>query len=166
MSLERTLARVEAELQAGELMSALGRLRGLRGTYPQNLEVRDRLAEVYRRVGDPVQAGRWAYLAEHRLPDETAAFERAFGRDPVRLMGALRWSGSEDDAATEIARQRLTEVRTRAERHAGRKLMWERPHLVQHQTSGWVGCLAFALIVLFFAGVFLVGLVTIVGSFT
>ncbi|MGN6243604.1 MAG: DUF6584 family protein [Motilibacteraceae bacterium] len=126
MPVERTLARVEEDLAAGRRLLARQRLRGLIGSMPQRLDVRERLAEVYRLDGDLQQAGRWSYLARERNPEEVAAFERAF-RDPVRLMRALEWRGSEEDATDDVARERLREVRARAEAKAKRKVGWEKP---------------------------------------
>ena len=77
--------------------------------------------------GDPVEAGRWSYLSEHRDAKEQKAFESAYARDPLLLMAALCWRGTEDDAATDEARQRLTDLRARAERKKGGPVPWERP---------------------------------------
>lgn len=100
------------------------RLQSLVQSLPHRLDARERLADVCRLEGDRVEAGRWSYLSEQRDPGEVAAFERACGRDPVRIMRGLRWRGSEEDATTELARQRLLDVRARAETAAGRKLDW------------------------------------------
>jgi len=45
---EQTLARVEAELARGDTAMAKQRLRGLIGSYPHRLDLRERLARVYR----------------------------------------------------------------------------------------------------------------------
>lgn len=39
-------------------------------------------------------------------------------------MRGLRWTGSESDATTEVARERLREVKASAEDRAGKKLDW------------------------------------------
>lgn len=100
------------------------RLKSLVQSLPHRLDARERLADVCRLAGDRVEAGRWSYLSEQRDPGEVAAFERACGQSPVRIMRGLRWRGSEEDATTELARQRLLDVRARAEAAAGRKLDW------------------------------------------
>ena len=59
----------------------------------------------------------------HPDPAEVAAFERACGNDPVRIMRGLRWPGPDEAAAaTEHAEPRLLDVRARAEAKAGKKL--------------------------------------------
>lgn len=163
MTVERTLARVDEDLRTGDVAMARRRLRSLILAKPQDLLVRERLADVYRRQGDTVQAGRWSYLSESRRPEEVAAFERAFGDDPVRLMWALRWTGSESDATTEYARHRLHDVRTRAEQNAGRTLDWTtrtpRPPVPWWKDASAVGCGAALLGVVVLA---VIGAVTVV----
>lgn len=127
MTVERTLARVEEDLAAGRPHLARQRLHGLVGAFPQRLDLRERLAELYRLDGDLQQAGRWSYLARERDLAEVAAFERAFAGEPVRLMRALGWEGSEQDAADDVARERLREVRVRAEAAAGEPVPWRKP---------------------------------------
>ncbi|MEZ0446896.1 DUF6584 family protein [Cellulomonas sp. ICMP 17802] len=86
MTVERTLARVDEDLRKGDVAMARTRLQSLVLSLPQALDARERLAEIYRLDGDRVEAGRWSYLAEQRDQDEVSAFERACGRDPVRIM--------------------------------------------------------------------------------
>ncbi|MDC7122286.1 hypothetical protein OMK64_12130 [Cellulomonas fimi] len=100
------------------------RLRSLVQSKPQDLLVRERLADVYRHEGASVEAGRWSYLSEERVEREVTAYERACGRDPVRIMRGLRWTGTESDATTEVAQERLREVKAAAESKAGKKLDW------------------------------------------
>ncbi|MCF4123580.1 hypothetical protein L1785_21660 [Antribacter sp. KLBMP9083] len=162
MTVERTLARVEDDLHKGDITMARTRLQSLVQSLPHRLDARERLADVCRLEGDRVEAGRWSYLSEQRDPGEAAAFERACGRDPVRIMRGLRWSGSEEDATTELARQRLLDVRARAEAAAGRKLDWS----ARGRDVGgpwWddafaVGCLLAGLVLLFLV---IVGAVTV-----
>ena len=88
MPVELTLARASEDLAAGRHGLARQRLTDLQRTYPCRLDVRERLAEVFRVEGIPDQAGRWTYLSEEPDPAEIAAFELAYGGDPVRLMRA------------------------------------------------------------------------------
>ena len=149
MTLERTLARVEEDLRKGDSAMARTRLRSFVQSVPQSLEARERLAALCRLDGDQVEAGRWSYLSDQPDPQEVDAFERACGRDPVRIMRGLRWSGSEEDASTETARERLREVRTRAESAARKKLDWsDRGHDVGGpwwEDAFAVGCLLVGL---------------------
>lgn len=146
-----TLRRVAEDLAAGRTALARQRLRGLVGSMPQRLDHRERLAAVYRAEGDLAQAGRWSYLADERDPEEVAAFERAYAEDPVQLMKALGWRGTEDDAATETARERLRALRSRAEAQFGVPVEWGRPQHPQPPPTlgdrlGDVGCALAALV--------------------
>lgn len=124
MTAERTLGRVDEDLRKGDVDMAWTRLQSFLQSVPQSLEARERLADVYRLKGDRVEAGRWSYLSERRDTEDTLAFERACGRDPVRIMRGLRWHGSEEDASSDVARARLREVRGNAQAAAGKELDW------------------------------------------
>ena len=125
VTVERTLAKVDEDLRAGDVQMARTRLKSLVLSLPHRLEARERLADVYRLDGNLVEAGRWSYLSEHPDPAEVAAFEQACGNNPVRIMRGLRWPGPDETAAaTEHAQLRLLDVRARAEAKAGKKLEW------------------------------------------
>ncbi|WP_333774014.1 DUF6584 family protein [Streptomyces sp. IBSBF 3136] len=111
MPLRETLARADADLAAGRVPVARQRLRGLISSFPHDLTLRRRLAEVYRLYGDSAEAGRWMYLEDDRSAEETAAFEARYGT-PGRRMKALAWHGPEANAATAFAQEQLTSVRT------------------------------------------------------
>ncbi|MBY8847382.1 DUF6584 family protein [Saccharothrix longispora] len=116
MPVERTLHRVAEEVERGDLASVLRarqRLVGLVTSYPDRLDLRDRLAGVYRLLGDAAQAGRWSYLAEERDEAEVAAFERAY-RTPLARLTAMNWVGCEAAATTGTARDRLVALQSAA----------------------------------------------------
>ncbi|MFG3349761.1 DUF6584 family protein [Streptomyces sp. NPDC048018] len=126
MPLRETLDRVDADLAAGRVPAARQRLRGLVSSYPDDLALRGRLAEVYRLYGDAAEAGRWMYLEEDRDADETAAFEARYG-PPGRRMKALAWRGPEARAATPFAEKQLLAVRTACAEALGRSVDWDDP---------------------------------------
>ncbi|MER7520643.1 DUF6584 family protein [Streptomyces sp. NPDC126499] len=126
MPLRETLARVDADLAAGRVPLARRRLRGLVSSFPHDLTLRRRLAEVYRLYGDAAEAGRWTYLEEDRSADETAAFEERYGA-PHRRMRALAWRGPEAKAATAFARAQLAAVRTACAEELGHPVDWDDP---------------------------------------
>ena len=71
------LERAKADLTRGDARKARDRLKGLVGTYPDDLEVRRLLAEAYRRDRQFSEAGRWGYLVgSHASGREREAFER------------------------------------------------------------------------------------------
>lgn len=118
------LARVDEALAAGDERRAREQLRLLVRYHPDRLDLRERLAELHRRDGNPAQAGRWSLLADEVDPDELEAFCDAYP-DPVRRMAAVEWSGTDDDAPTPTARERLARIRRDAELAVGQRLTWE-----------------------------------------
>ncbi|MGW8766866.1 DUF6584 family protein [Streptomyces sp. NPDC055815] len=157
MPQQNTLDRVDADLAAGRVPMARQRLRGLVSSFPYDLTLRRRLAEVYRLYGDAAEAGRWSYLEEDRRPDETAAFEERYG-SPARRMRALAWRGPEAQAATAFAEEQLVALRTARAEELGRAVDWDDPAAYEEDADeeyvpdgdGWtvggvlmgVGCLA------------------------
>ncbi|MFJ2649817.1 DUF6584 family protein [Streptomyces sp. NPDC087420] len=119
-----TLARVEADLAAGRTPLARQRLRGLVASYPCDLTLRRRLADIHRLYGDRAEAGRWTYLEEDRDAGETAAFEARYAT-PERLMRALAWHGPEALAASTFAAAQLAAVRTACSAAFGRPVDWD-----------------------------------------
>lgn len=159
MPVELTLHKAAEELQRGDLASVLRarqRVAGLVGTFPQRLDLRERLAEVYRVLGQPAQAGRWTYLSEERNPDELLAFERAYRRADARLV-ALSWQGRVDEAPTETARTRLASLY----QEARVELQHDLDATPSEETS-WGACLIVMASGTFVLVCFLLGIVTLV----
>ncbi|MDX2543763.1 DUF6584 family protein [Streptomyces sp. WI04-05B] len=124
MPLRETLARVDADLAAGRVPVARQRLRGLVSSFPSDLTLRRRLAEVYRLYDDAAEAGRWMYLEEDRDADETAAFEARYAANGWR-MKALAWRGPEAMAATVFAERQLVAVRSVCAEELGYPVGWD-----------------------------------------
>ena len=159
MPVELTLHKAAEELHRGDLASVLRarqRVAGLVGTYPQRLDLRERLAEVYRVLGQPAQAGRWTYLSEDRNSDELLAFERAYRRADARLV-ALSWQGRVDEAPTETARTRLASLY----QEARVELQHDLDATPSEETS-WGACLIVMAGGTFVLVCFLLGIVTLV----
>ncbi|MER7684861.1 DUF6584 family protein [Streptomyces sp. NPDC097610] len=124
MPLIDTLARVDGDLAAGRVPMARQRLRGLVSSFPNDLPLRRRLAEVYRLYGEPAEAGRWMYLEEDRRADETSAFEARY-QTPQQRMRALAWSGPESPARSAFAVKQLAAVRRACSDALGRPIDWD-----------------------------------------
>lgn len=96
MARPETLRKVEYDIQNGNLGLARDRLHGLMLSYPDDLGLRVRLAEVYSQLQQPVMAGRYCYLEAEKTPEMEAAvqaFEKMQGHDPLRIMRALNYRG-------------------------------------------------------------------------
>ncbi|MET7291475.1 DUF6584 family protein [Streptomyces griseoloalbus] len=168
MSRTNTLARVDADLAAGRVPMARQRLRGLVSSFPDDLALRRRLAEVYRLYGEPAEAGRWMYLEEDRDAKEVAAFEARY-RTPQQRMRALAWRGPESLARSVFATEQLAAVRTACSDALGRPVDWDtvpsapddEPDTGEGSFSGFlagVGCLVVALAML---GIWVNGLIAL-----
>ncbi|WP_327357904.1 DUF6584 family protein [Streptomyces sp. NBC_01304] len=171
MTLVDTLARVDVDLAAGRVPVARQRLQGLVSSFPRDLMLRRRRAEVYRLCGDLAEAGRWMYLDADRDPAETAAFEERYST-PLRRMRALAWREPESLAATAFATQQLAAARKAASEHAGRPVDWDDlpldlDHDDKRETSRdtWAGrlvSLSMALMVLGFFAVWVISFISFV----
>ncbi|WP_459752550.1 DUF6584 family protein [Streptomyces sennicomposti] len=170
MPLRDTLARVDADLAAGRVPVARQRLRGLVSSFPDDLTLRRRLAEVYRLYGEPAEAGRWMYLEQDRDAAETAAFEARYDTAPKR-MRVLAWRGPESLAGTAFAREQLAAVRAECSKAMGRPVDWDAPPSAGAAEgcggSGFrdfrtgLGCLAAVLAVITFFAIWVNGLVAL-----
>jgi hypothetical protein len=114
---EDVLADVEDDLAHGDHASARRRLREALVSRPHRLDLRLRLAAVYRTLGDLPQAGRWGFFDENAPDEEIHAFRTACGNDSALMLEALAWGeddeGEEDDEAqvTATAWERIAELR-------------------------------------------------------
>jgi len=156
VTIARTLSRAEADLAVGRLALARQRVRGLVASFPTDLELRERLAALYRAEGDAAQAGRWAFLVAEPDPAEQVAFAKAY-RDPVVRMRALGWRGPEEGAGP-VGEERLRALRAEAEESAMAPLTWEdarrpRPRPTVGQAVG--ATLGFGVVLAIVAGALL-----------
>jgi hypothetical protein len=133
--MQQTLAKARTEIARGDARLAKDRLLGLLSTYPESLEVRRALQLAYRRIGDPVQAGRWGFHVEAQSAvddDERKAFlrwaiERPRDRRIAYPLGTLRrllrWPGAampENTFAAELWRNlEIEEARARRRSRVG-----------------------------------------------
>jgi hypothetical protein len=118
------IARVQQDLEQGHTYLATRRLRTYLATEPNNLEVRELLAQIYRHSGNLVEAGRWGYLSAEVPPGELAAFERANPSPWLRLR--LLLFSADPAILSAPARDRLRVLTLQAER-AGPPPIWRGP---------------------------------------
>jgi hypothetical protein len=161
MSRETVLARVEDDVAQGDYERAKNRLRTLIELDPTDLELRQHLAAVYRRGGNPVEAGRWSFLGD-QLEREQEAFRRAYPY-PWQRLRALRWSG-QPEAAPEPAAQRLYALAEEIEAWDVQVYWHERgaPTEYPPEEPTWVGGVLFGAVVLALLALIGIGLATVV----
>jgi hypothetical protein len=118
------IARAKADLEEGYTYRATHRLRTYLANNPHNLEIRELLADIYRQSGNPVEAGRWSYLAQEVRPEELAAFERANPSPWLRLR--LLHFSADPAILPPAAQDRLRILTVQAER-IGPPPIWRGP---------------------------------------
>ena len=107
------LKRVRADIRRGDLGQARERLHGLLSSYPDNLNLRKRLGEVYWSLQMPAMAGRYWYLVEDK--DESMlkacrAFEKTCKKDPARMLMEIKFRSEVTALKDNYARETLTRL--------------------------------------------------------
>jgi hypothetical protein len=154
------LVRVKNDLAQGHTHLAIQRLRTLAAVKPDDLEVHRMLAGVYRQAGNPVEAGRWAFLTDDLRPDELAAFERA-NPDPWLRLRLVDWPADLSALPDEGAQQRLTALRESAER-SGPPDKWPGPDQSPRAHGSAIPCLFVVLTLVVLGTLATIGLIRVV----
>lgn len=166
MSLAQTLERVQEDIRTGDYGKASARLHGLLGSYPDNLDLRKQLGEVYWHLQMPAMAGRYWYLVEEKDERMQAAckrFEGEFRNDPYHMLLALKFKGEMEAMQGTYAGSVLDDLQRRASKkypwyaNFRKKSLEQKQHPPQVTRAGKVhdflfriGCLiAFALVAAF-----------------
>ena len=116
MSKDQTLKTVRREMDEGDLGKARDRLQGLLSTYPDDLEIRRLLGEVYWKLRQPAMAGRYWYLEPATTPEmeqALGAFEKEHGGASITMIQAIRFRGHVDDLDSDYARDQLLTLEER-----------------------------------------------------
>ncbi|MCI0765026.1 DUF6584 family protein [Bacillus sp. TL12] len=93
---EKTLIRIEKDIENHDLGKARDRLHGLIQAYPEDLSLRKKLGDIYFRLQYPTMAGRYWYLEENKTPEMLQAcqqFEKSMGNSPNEIVRALKFKG-------------------------------------------------------------------------
>ena len=144
---EATLARVRAEMNSGDLYKARDRLHGLLVTYPNDLEIRRLLGEVYWQLRYPAMAGRYWYLLasdDPRHAKAVEAFARMHGDSEWEMIRAVKYRG--DVAALKSVRLR-DKIQVHQRRYPNQPKPTRDSALAEF---GPIGCAVIGFIVLFF----------------
>ncbi|WP_141432463.1 DUF6584 family protein [Bacillus sp. 03113] len=95
----KTLKKIEEDIDKNDLGKARDRLHGLISTYPNELELRRKLGDIYSELKYPSMAGRYWYLEMNKTPEMVKAciqFEKSMGNDPIRVARALKFKGDRE----------------------------------------------------------------------
>ncbi|WP_411335103.1 DUF6584 family protein [Metabacillus indicus] len=95
----KTLSKIEEDIKKNDLGKARDRLHGLIATYPDEIELRRKLGDIYYALKYPSMAGRYWYLEKNKTPDMQHAcieFEKSMGHDPFQIVRALKFKGDKE----------------------------------------------------------------------
>lgn len=84
----KTIKKIEEDIKNNDLGKARDRIHGLIFTYPDELELRKKLGDIYFALKYPSMAGRYWYLEKDKTPEMVDAciqFEKSMGNDPNRI---------------------------------------------------------------------------------
>jgi len=108
----QTDQQIENEISAGSYTKARERLLGLLSTYPNRLDLRRRLGDVYWHLGETLMAGRYWYLVANKNESMEAAcieFAHSCQDDPAIILKRLKFRG-EVHLLTELYAQKQLEA--------------------------------------------------------
>ncbi|MFT9818428.1 DUF6584 family protein [Lysinibacillus sp. NPDC056185] len=94
--ISKTLKGIEEDIKNDDLGKARDRLHGLISTFPNELELRKKLGDIYFELKYPAMAGRYWYLEENKTPLMVHAcieFEKSMGNDINNIARALKYKG-------------------------------------------------------------------------
>ncbi len=162
MSIEKTLNRVQSDIEKGDLGKARDRLHSLIFAYPDEISLRTKLAEIYSILKFPSMAGRYWYLDEIKNKEmETAIeiFEKSCGKDPLKLLFALKFRGN-IDKLPRYSKDKLLKIQLECKNKYGAYPVfglkgikkWEKSLIKEFKNSFFPFLILFIFIFLIFVG--------------
>ncbi|RPH96474.1 hypothetical protein EHM69_01080 [candidate division KSB1 bacterium] len=110
MSKDVTLKRVEDDIIRGDLGKARDRLHGLIASYPEDLSLRTKLAQIYWKLQYPAMAGRYWYLdsdSDEIRKAAIAIYECAYKHNAFHILHGLRIRFDPSILSDVYAKQRI-----------------------------------------------------------
>ncbi|MDM5293067.1 DNA helicase [Peribacillus simplex] len=95
----KTIKKIEEDIEKNDLGKARDRLHGLISTFPNELDLRRKLGDIYFALKYPSMAGRYWYLEKSKSPEMVKAciqFEKSMGNDPIRIGRAIKYKGDSE----------------------------------------------------------------------
>ncbi|AMX00045.1 DUF6584 family protein [Rummeliibacillus stabekisii] len=92
----KTLKRIEEDIKNDDLGKARDRLHGIISTFPNELDLRKKLGDIYFKLKYPAMAGRYWYLEKNKTPrmiEACIVFENSMGKDINKIARALKYKG-------------------------------------------------------------------------
>ncbi|MDO7484867.1 DNA helicase [Peribacillus frigoritolerans] len=152
----KTIKKIEEDIEKNDLGKARDRLHGLISTYPNELELRRRLGDIYFALKYPSMAGRYWYLEKNKTSEMVKAcilFEKSMGNDPLRIARALKFKGDNEI----LIRLELDQVISPIQNKVKESLL-ERPDDQLKDNLFSLGCFSIIILTILFA---LIGVYTL-----
>ncbi|SNT49185.1 hypothetical protein SAMN05444672_13324 [Bacillus sp. OK838] len=95
----KTIMKIEEDIEKNDLGKARDRLHGLISTFPNELDLRRKLGDIYMALKYPSMTGRYWYLEKNKSPEMVKAcieFEKSMGNDPIRIGRAIKFKGNSE----------------------------------------------------------------------
>ncbi|MFE4709084.1 DUF6584 family protein [Peribacillus simplex] len=145
----KTIKKIEEDIEKNDLGKARDRLHGLISTYPNELELRRKLGDIYFALKYPSMAGRYWYLEKNKTSEMVKAcilFEKSLGNDAFRISRALKFKGDREI----LIRLELDQVISPIQNKVKENLM-EQPDDVLKDKLVIFGCFSIIILTILFA---------------
>lgn len=149
----KTLRRIEDDIKNDDLGKARDRLHGLISTFPNELQLRKKLGDVYIELKYPAMAGRYWYLEKNKTPKMVKAcneFENSMGNDINKIARAIKYKGDID-----ILKELELDPALLSIQHKVKEKLVEGPeNPIEHKHKLIIiGCLSIIILIIIFASV-------------
>ncbi|MDQ0219788.1 DUF6584 family protein [Peribacillus cavernae] len=142
----KTLKKIEEDVQNEDLGKARDRLHGLISTYPDELELRRKLGDIYSALKYPSMAGRYWYLEKNKTPEMEKAclqFENSMGNDPIRISRALKYKGDREIIKSLQVDQMIYPIQNKV-----KEILTEEPEDTLEDKLVTIGCISILILII------------------
>ncbi len=112
-AVDRVLKRVDRDIQSNNIRLAIDRLHGVIMNYPNDLQLKLKLARFYVQNGDLARAGRYLYLKPHPTSKEKeciSLFERRNGDSAFHILRAITKPSRVDRDFVRESKKKITRL--------------------------------------------------------
>ncbi len=164
MSLQTTLIRIEKDMEQGAKYKSAQRLRSLIKTYPDDLSLRNKLAELYNEAGFLDAAGLYWLLTE---PSETYMqtaidiYRQSVNNSAQQILADLALTG-EEALQSDYAKQQIQQLeaeKIEQDRRAVTQSLNQAAHQKKSTINANIKLIAGLLLILSILGLFVLGVI-------
>ncbi|MCZ0875161.1 DUF6584 family protein [Peribacillus sp. AS_2] len=145
----KTIKKIEEDIEKNDLGKARDRLHGLISTYPNELELRRKLGDIYFALKYPSMAGRYWYLEKNKTSEMVKAcilFEKSVGNDPFSIARALKFKGDSEILIELELDQVISPIQNKV-----KESLLEQPDDLLKDNLASLGCFSIIILTILFA---------------